>query len=205
MKLFRIFKRGIDIIISLLGLIILSPILAVIAIVIKLGSKGPVIFKQQRAGKAGQAFVFYKFRTMKQDVDPFGPSPKSGQDTRLIKVGRFLREYSLDELPQFFNVLRGDMSLIGPRPLYLSQIPEWNERQKKRLLVRPGLTGLAQIRGRGALTQEEKLELDVQYVETTGFLTDIIIITRTIFRVLGRKGIYEKRYSQSQYTRGVKP
>jgi len=204
MKLFRIFKRGIDIIISLLGLIILSPILAVIAIVIKLGSKGPVIFKQQRAGKAGQAFVFYKFRTMKQDVDPFGPSPKSGQDTRLIKVGRFLREYSLDELPQFFNVLRGDMSLIGPRPLYLSQIPEWNERQKKRLLVRPGLTGLAQIRGRGALTQEEKLELDVQYVETMGFLADIRIVIATVFRVLGRKGIYEKRYSQSEYTRGTK-
>ena len=204
MKLFRIFKRGIDIIISLLGLIILSPILAVIAIVIKLGSKGPVIFKQQRAGKAGQAFVFYKFRTMKQDVDPFGPSPKSGQDTRLIKVGRFLREYSLDELPQFFNVLRGDMSLIGPRPLYLSQIPEWNERQKKRLLVRPGLTGLAQIRGRGALTQEEKLELDVQYVETMGFLADIRIVIATVFRVLGHKGIYEKRYSQSEYTRGTK-
>ena len=205
MKCFNICKRGIDIIVSLLALMILSPILVVIAILIRLSSKGPVIFRQERAGRAGRAFVFYKFRTMKQDVDPFGPSPKSGQDGRLIKVGRFLREYSLDELPQFYNILRGDMSLIGPRPLYLSQISEWNERQKKRLLVRPGLTGLAQIRGRGALTQEEKLELDVQYVETTGFLTDIIIITRTIFRVLGRKGIYEKRYSQSHYTRGVKP
>jgi len=204
MKLFRIFKRGIDIIISLLALITLSPILAVIAIVIKLGSKGPVIFKQQRAGKAGRPFVFYKFRTMKQDVDPFGASPKSGQDARLTKVGRFLREYSLDELPQFFNVLCGNMSLIGPRPLYLSQIMEWNERQKKRLLVGPGLTGLAQIRGRGALTQEEKLELDVQYVITMGFLTDIRIVIVTVFRVLGHKGIYEKRYSQSEYTRGTK-
>jgi lipopolysaccharide/colanic/teichoic acid biosynthesis glycosyltransferase len=96
------------------------------------------------------------------------------------------------------------MSLIGPRPLYLSQIEEWNERQKKRLLVRPGLTGLAQIRGRGELTREEKLEFDVQYVETAGFLTDIKITIATIFRVLRRKGIYEKRYSQSEYTRGAK-
>ncbi len=148
--------------------------------------------------------MFYKFRTMKQEVDPFGPSPKSGEDTRLTKVGKFLREYSLDELPQFYSILRGDMSLIGPRPLYLSQMEEWNERQKKRLFVRPGLTGLAQIRGRGGLTQEEKLELDVQYVETAGFLTDIKIIITTVFRVLRRKGIYEKRYSQSEYTRGAK-
>jgi undecaprenyl phosphate N,N'-diacetylbacillosamine 1-phosphate transferase len=204
MKLFEIFKRGTDFVISLLALIILSPVLAVIAVMIKLGSEGPVIFSQQRAGKGGRPFVFYKFRTMKADVEPFGPSPKSGADERLTKIGRILREYSLDELPQFYNVLRGDMSLIGPRPLYLSQIPEWNERQKKRLLVRPGLTGLAQIRGRAVLTQEEKLELDVKYVETRGFLADIKIVTATVFHVFGRKGIYEKRYSQSEYTRGAK-
>ena len=204
MKLFNICKRGVDIIVSLLALIILSPILIVIVVVIKLGSRGPAIFKQERAGKTGKAFVFYKFRTMKQDVDPFGPSPKSGQDVRLTKVGRFLREFSLDELPQLYDILRGDMSLIGPRPLYLSQIPEWNERQKKRLLIKPGLTGLAQIRGRGALTQEEKLELDVQYVETAGFFTDIKIMIGTVLRIIGRKGIYEKRYSQSEYTRGAK-
>jgi lipopolysaccharide/colanic/teichoic acid biosynthesis glycosyltransferase len=204
MRLFGICKRGIDFIIALLALIVLSPILAVIAIVVKLGSQGPVIFKQKRAGKDGRPFIFYKFRTMKLDVDPYGPSPKSGQDARLTKCGRFLREYSLDELPQLYNILQGDMSLIGPRPLYLSQVEEWDERQKKRLLVRPGLTGLAQIRGRGALTQEEKLELDVQYVETAGFLTDIKIMIATIVRVLRRKGIYEKRYSQSEYTRGAK-
>jgi len=204
MKLYEIFKRGTDFAISLLALIILSPVLAVIAFAIKSGSKGPVIFRQERAGKGGRPFVFYKFRTMKADVEPFGPSPKSGSDERLTKVGRFLREYSLDELPQFYNVLRGDMSLIGPRPLYISQIPEWNERQKKRLLVRPGLTGLAQIRGRAALTQEEKLELDVKYVETMGFLADIRIAMATVFHVFGRKGIYEKRYSQSEYTRGAK-
>lgn len=205
MKLFSICKRGIDIIISLPALVILSPVLAVIAAVIRLGSEGPAVFRQERAGISGRPFVFYKFRTMKADADPFGPSPKSGQDGRLTKAGRFLREYSLDELPQLYNILRGDMSLIGPRPLYLSQIPEWNERQKKRLLVKPGLTGLAQIRGRGALTQEEKLELDVQYVERAGFFADIKIATETFFQVFGRKGIYEKRYSQSEYTRGAKP
>ncbi len=204
MKLFNICKRGSDIIVSFLALIILAPFLIVIGIIIKLSSRGEAIFKQQRAGRGGKPFVFYKFRTMKKDVDPFGPSPKSGNDTRLTKIGRFLREYSLDELPQFYNILRGDMSLIGPRPLYLSQIEEWNERQKGRLLVRPGLTGLAQIRGRGGLTREEKLELDVQYVETAGFLTDINIILETVVRVLGRKGIYEKRYSKNEVTRGTK-
>ena len=204
MKQFKFFKRGFDIFASLVALIVLAPVFAVIAIAIKLDSKGPAVFRQERAGRAGRSFVFYKFRTMGVDAEPFGPSPKSGADERLTKVGRFLREYSLDELPQLYNVLKGDMSLIGPRPLYLAQISEWSERQKKRLLVRPGLSGLAQIRGRAALTQEEKLELDVQYVETAGFLTDIKIISGTVVRVLGRKGIYEKRYSQREYTRGAK-
>ena len=203
MKLYEIAKRGIDFIVSLLALIILSPVFAVIAVAIKSGGKGPIIFRQERAGKGGRPFVFYKFRTMKADVEPFGPSPKSSSDERLTKVGRILREYSFDELPQLYNVLRGDMSLIGPRPLYISQIPEWDERQKKRLLIRPGLTGLAQIRGRGGLTREEKLELDVKYVETMGFLADIKIAVATVSHILGRKGIYEKRYSQSEHTRGA--
>ena len=149
-----------------------------------------------------EPFVFYKFRTMRADADPFGPSPKSGEDPRLTKVGRFLREYSLDELPQLFNVLKGDMSIVGPRPLYVSQMAEWNERQKKRLLVKPGLTGLAQISGRGGLTREQKLELDVKYVETADFSTDIKIILATIAQVFGRKSIYERRYSETESTRG---
>jgi len=196
------FKRIVDIVISLPVLIILSPVFAVIIIAIKISSKGLVIFKQERAGKDGKPFVFYKFRTMKIDVDPFGASPKSKEDPRLTKIGRFLREYSLDELPQLFNILKGDMSIVGPRPLWLSQMDEWNERQKKRLLVKPGLTGLAQIQGRGELTREEKLELDVKYVETAGFLADIKIVLVTIAQVFGRKSIYEKRYSETQYTRG---
>ena len=204
MNPFRILKRGLDILVSLSALIVLSPLWAVIAIAIKLESKGPVVFKQERAGRNGKPFIFYKFRTMKADADPFGPSPKSNRDKRLTKIGRMLREYSLDELPQLINVLLGDMSLVGPRPLYLSQIAEWNQRQKKRLSVKPGLTGLAQISGRGEITREEKLELDVKYVETASFFVDARIMLRTVGHVLKRRGIYEKRYSQTEYTRGVK-
>ena len=205
MSFFKILKRGFDITISLSALIILCPVLFFIVIAIKLSSKGPAIFKQKRAGKNGNPFVFYKFRTMIADTAPFGPSPKTGQDPRLTKVGRILREYSLDELPQLFNILKGDMSVVGPRPLYLSQIPEWSERQKKRLLVKPGLTGLAQISGRGELTREEKLEIDVKYVETASLSADIKIILVTIAYVFRRKGIYEKRYSQAESTRDMKP
>jgi undecaprenyl phosphate N,N'-diacetylbacillosamine 1-phosphate transferase len=195
-------KRIFDIGTSLLAIAVLSPVFVVIVIAIKLSSKGLAIFKQERAGKGGKPFVFCKFRTMKVDADPFGASPKSSKDPRLTKIGKLLREYSLDELPQLFNVLKGDMSIVGPRPLYLSQIAEWSEQQKKRLLVKPGLTGLAQISGRGELTREEKLELDVKYVETAGFWLDLKIILTTIAQVFGRKSIYEKRYSKTELTRG---
>lgn len=205
MSSYNILKRGLDILFSLLALILLWPILILIVIAIKADSKGPTLFKQQRAGKNGVPFIFYKFRTMSIDADPYGNSPKSGRDPRLTKIGRILREYSLDELPQLFNILKGEMSFAGPRPLYLSQIPEWSERQKKRLLVKPGLTGLAQISGRAGLTREEKLELDVKYVETAGFSTDVRIALATIASVFRRKGIYEKRYSQTESTRGTKP
>jgi lipopolysaccharide/colanic/teichoic acid biosynthesis glycosyltransferase len=112
-----------------------------------------------------------------------------------------LREYSLDELPQLFNIVKGDMSIVGPRALYVSQICEWDDRQKRRLEVKPGLTGLAQISGRGELTREEKLELDVKYVETRSCVLDLRIIMATFAQVLGRKSIYEKRYSKTEYTR----
>jgi undecaprenyl phosphate N,N'-diacetylbacillosamine 1-phosphate transferase len=197
----RFFKRIFDIFIALPAVVILLPVFVAIFVAVKLTSKGPAIFKQDRAGLNGRPFIFYKFRTMRLDVDPFGPSPKSSDDPRLTKIGRFLREHSLDELPQLFNVLKGGMSIVGPRPLYVSQIAEWDQRQKKRLLVKPGITGLAQISGRGRLSREEKLELDVKYVETASFLTDTKIVIATIGQVLGRDGIYERRYSKTEYTR----
>ena len=203
MKRIYIVKRGFDILISVPAAIVLLPFMTIIAVIIRLSSKGPAIFRQKRAGKDGKSFIFYKFRTMRADVEPFGSSPKSGSDPRLTRVGKFLREYSLDELPQLFNIIKGDMSVVGPRPLYLLQMPEWNERQKKRLCVKPGLTGLAQISGRGRITKEEKLELDVKYVETASLWGDIKIVLATIIRAFGRKDIYEKRYSQSEYTRGM--
>lgn len=197
-------KQIMDICISLLATILLMPVFAVIVIAIRVSSKGAAVFKQERAGKDGKPFTFYKFRTMRPSADPFGASPKSGDDPRLTKTGKFLREYSLDELPQLFNILKGDMSIVGPRPLYVSQMAEWNERQKKRLLVKPGLTGLAQISGRGGLTREEKLELDVKYVETANLWGDLKIILKTIAQVFSRKSIYEKNYSETEYTRGEK-
>lgn len=196
--------RFFDIVSSVFAVAILLPVFIIIIIAIRLSSKGPAIFKQERAGKNGKPFTFYKFRTMRTDVDPFGPSPKTGDDPRLTKVGKFLREYSLDELPQLFNVLKGDMSIVGPRPLYMEQMKEWDERQKKRLLTKPGLTGLAQISGRGELTREEKLELDVKYVETASLWLDFKIILTTIAQIFKKKDIYEKRYSKTELTRGDK-
>jgi undecaprenyl phosphate N,N'-diacetylbacillosamine 1-phosphate transferase len=195
-------KRILDLLVTLPAVVLMLPVFIVLTIAIKLSGKGPVIFRQERAGKNGKPFMFYKFRTMRFDVDPFGPSPKSKDDPRLTKIGKLMREYSLDELPQLFNVLKGDMSIVGPRPLYISQMTEWDERQKKRLIVKPGLTGLAQISGRGEITREEKLELDVKYVETAGFWLDLKIILKTIAQVFRRKSIYEKRYSETEITRG---
>jgi len=197
-------KRLLDLIISIPAISLLFPLFLVIFLAVRLSGKGPAVFKQERAGKNGKPFIFYKFRTMRVDADPFGASPKSGDDPRLTGIGKLLREYSLDELPQLFNILKGDMSIVGPRPLYISQMAEWDQRQKKRLLVKPGLTGLAQISGRAELTREEKLELDVKYVETAGFCTDLKIILATIAQVFVRKNIYEKKYSKDEFTRGEK-
>lgn len=189
----------------LVALVILLPFggiyLLILAWRIRRDSPGPALFRQTRAGRGGKPFTMYKFRTMRTDVDPYGDSPQSGEDPRITRLGRWLREKSLDELPQLINVLRGEMSLVGPRPLYLQQIAEWNERQKARLLVKPGVTGLAQINGRGELTIEEKLEWDVRYVESIGLLTDITIFWRTIRNVRNSDGIYEKRYSSQRERR----
>ncbi len=198
-------KRLFDLVVAGLLLVTLSPLLAGIVVAIRLTGRGPAIFRQERAGRGGRPFTLYKFRTMRLEVDPFGPSPKSGADPRLTRIGRFLREYSLDELPQLVNIFRGDMSLVGPRPLYVSQIAEWDKRQRKRLLVKPGLTGLAQICGRGERTCEEKLELDRTYVEQASLKSDAWILLTTFARVFTSRGIYEKKYSQTEESRGQRP
>ncbi|ARN56832.1 sugar transferase [Sedimentisphaera salicampi] len=197
-------KRLIDLLASLAALLLLWPVILLIAAAVRLESRGNPFFLQERAGKNAKPFTMIKFRTMRADVDPFGNSPKTSDDPRVTRTGRFLRETSLDELPQLVNVLKGDMSLVGPRPLYVSQIAEWNDRQKRRLEAKPGITGLAQISGRGSLTIEEKLELDVQYIETRGLITDLKILLRTFAGVFSRSDIYEKKYSQNQHTRGEK-
>jgi len=204
MKIYPLAKRLLDLACVIPALILACLSMVIITIIIRLSSKGPAVFKQQRAGKNAVPFTLYKFRTMRTDVDPFGASPKSEKDLRLTKIGIFLREYSLDELPQLFNILKGDMSLVGPRPLYIAQIAEWNDRQKRRLEVKPGLTGLAQVSGRGELTIEAKLEYDVLYVEQASFGLDLKIIFKTFTQIFSKQAIYEKKYSENQHTRGEK-
>ena len=194
-------KRVVDLVATLLAGPLILVITAIIACVIRVLDGAPVVFTQERCGKDNQPFMLYKFRTMRADVDPFGASPKDAQDSRLTRSGKLLRATSLDELPQFLNVLKGEMTLVGPRPLYMAQAAEWNDRQRRRILVKPGLTGLAQITGRGSLTIEDKIELDVQYVEQQSFWLDARIILATVFRLFRPQNIYEQRYSRDQETR----
>ncbi len=197
-------KRIFDLIATLLLLPLIIIFTVVIAVAILLTDGRPVFFSQERAGKAMKPFKLFKFRSMRVNADPFGPSPKDGEDPRITPVGKWLRLTSLDELPQFINVFLGQMTLIGPRPLYMDQAREWNERQRRRLEVKPGLTGLAQISGRGSLTIEEKLELDVNYVEQENPWLDIKILFVTAFKIIVPSDIYEKQYSKMQKTRGDK-
>ena len=188
----RAAKRIIDVVASALALAVGWPGFLVIAILIRRESPGPALFRQERAGRGMKPFMMYKFRTMRTDVDPFGVSPQSADDARLTRIGRRLRESSLDELPQLWNILRGDMSLVGPRPLYMAQAREFTERERRRLEVRPGLTGLAQIQGRGELPHKEKLEIDVQYVERQGLGLDLRILWRSFTRFFRRHDVYQK-------------
>ena len=191
-----ILKRAFDLPGAILLLGLFGPVMLLIGLLIRITSRGPAIFRQERAGYAGRPFICYKFRTMRTDVDPFGASPHAADDPRITSLGRRLRETSMDELPQLLNILRGDMSLVGPRPLYMRQAAEWNPRQRRRLEVKPGLTGLAQIFGRGSLPIEDKLELDVQYVEQACVRLDLWILWKTLMSVFRKQGIYELRYSR---------
>lgn len=180
-------KRVIDFAGALIGLIVLSPVILVVAVLIKRRLGGPVLFRQVRPGLGGKPFEMIKFRTMLNACDSNGvPLPDS---QRMTPFGSFLRSSSLDELPELWNVLKGEMSLVGPRPLLMEYLPLYNERQYLRHKVRPGVTGWAQINGRNALGWPEKFELDVWYVENRSLWLDIKIIALTIKKVVKRDGI----------------
>lgn len=180
-------KRFFDIFVSLIGLIVCSPILLIIAILVKTTSKGPIIFKQQRIGRKGKVYNIYKFRSMCVGAEKMGSGVYSGKgDARVTKVGKFLRATSLDELPQFFNLLKGDMSLIGPRPpLTYHPWPyyQYTDEQKKMFNVRPGITGWAQVNGRKEVEWNRRIELNVWYVEHLSFWLDLKIFFKTIGKV----------------------
>lgn len=180
-------KRLLDIIIAAAALVLLSPVLLLLAWQIRRKLGTPVLFRQVRPGRGGIPFVMYKFRTMRDAADENGrPLPDA---ERLIPFGRKLRAASLDELPELWNVLKGDMSLVGPRPLLMEYLPLYNAEQRRRHLVRPGITGWAQVNGRNAISWPEKFRLDVWYVENRSLLLDIKILFLTVKKVLDRSGI----------------
>ena len=183
----RYIKRPMDFICALFGLIFLSPIICIVAILVRIKLGSPVIFVQERPGKEEKIFKLYKFRSMSEERGKDGkllPDEK-----RLGKFGKLLRSTSLDELPELVNIVKGEMSLVGPRPLLVKYLPCYDKRQRKRHLVRPGLTGYAQVHGRNTSSWEERLERDVWYVEHISFLGDMKIILQTIQAVLKRQGI----------------
>ena len=180
-------KRPMDFILALIALIVLFPVLIIIAILVKINLGSPVIFKQQRPGLNEKIFTLYKFRTMADIRDKNGKLLPDNQ--RLTRFGKFLRSTSLDELPELYNILKGDMSFVGPRPLLVEYLPLYNQLQRRRHEVKPGLTGLAQVNGRNAISWDQKFELDVEYVDNVSFIGDLKIIILTFKKVLTREGI----------------
>ncbi len=186
-------KRFLDIFLSLPALLISTPILFAVAIAVRLMLGGPVLFTQTRTGRGGKLFKIYKFRSMTSEVGADGMLlPDS---VRLTSFGKMLRATSLDELPELWNILRGDMSLVGPRPLLPEYLPHYSERQQKRHDVLPGLTGWAQVNGRNALSWEERFEMDVWYVENQNFLLDLKILVMTVTTVLSRSGVSAEKHA----------
>lgn len=181
-------KRCLDILLSAIAIIFLSPLFVVISLMVKIKLGSPILFSQERPGKFGEIFVLRKFRTMTDEVDPLtgGLLP---DEQRLTRFGCFLRSTSLDELPELFNILKGDMSIVGPRPLLVRYLPRYNEKQMHRHDVRPGLTGFAQANGRNAISWEEKFDMDVYYTEHISFLFDLKVILQTVKAVIYRDGI----------------
>lgn len=195
-------KRVLDIILSFLAIILLFPIMLFVAFLIRLKLGSPIIFKQERPGKNEKIFMMYKFRSMTDEKDDNGNLLTD--EERLTKFGKKLRSTSLDELPELFNILKGDMSIVGPRPLLVQYLPLYNERQRHRHDVRPGFTGLAQVNGRNSISWEEKFEWDIKYVEHVTLLTDIKIILKTVWVVLKRRGVSSATSATMEMFEGTK-
>ena len=181
------FKRFLDFILSLIAIILLSPVFVIVTVLVKMKLGSPVIFCQERPGKDEKIFKMYKFRSMTDEKDENGNLLPD--EIRLTSFGKKLRATSLDELPELFNILKGDMSIIGPRPLLVKYLSRYNEEQKHRHDVRPGLTGWAQINGRNAISWEEKFQYDVEYTKNCSFFMDLKIFLMTIKSVINREGI----------------
>lgn len=180
-------KRALDMAVALSGLLVSSPLLLVVAIVVRIGLGSPVLFRQDRPGLRGRPFRILKFRTMTDGRDAQGQLLPDGQ--RLTRLGRFLRSTSLDEMPELWNVLRGDMSLVGPRPLLTAYLDRFTPEQARRHEVRPGITGWAQVNGRNAQSWDDRFRMDTWYVDNLGLLLDLRILAITAWRVLSRHGI----------------
>jgi undecaprenyl phosphate N,N'-diacetylbacillosamine 1-phosphate transferase len=189
-------KRLMDFTLSFLALIVLSPVLIIISILVRINLGGPILFKQNRPGKNEKIYTIYKFRTMININNDNGDALPDKD--RLTKFGKFLRNTSLDEIPELINVLKGDMSLVGPRPQLVKDMIFMTKDQRKRHQVRPGLTGLAQIKGRNNLSWEDKLNYDIEYVNNIGLFNDLAIIFKTVFLVLKREGIKQEGFETAE-------
>jgi undecaprenyl phosphate N,N'-diacetylbacillosamine 1-phosphate transferase len=183
-------KRVVDIAMSAFLLVFLLPLMIAIAVAVRATSPGAVIFRQRRVGKGGRLFVIYKFRTMTQEASTPGRGTRVyDDDPRITRVGKFLRRTSLDELPQLFNVMKGEMSFVGPRPDLPHHVEAYTEFQRRRLEVRPGITGWAQVSGRNELTWDERIMLDAEYIQSWSLARDLFVVMKTVAVVLGRKGV----------------
>lgn len=193
-KSFLFAKRAVDLVVASLALVVLSPLVLLIAVLVKLSSPGPVLFRQRRLGRGGRPFVMYKFRTMLHNApmvrNPDGSAFVGAGDPRLTRIGRLLRDYTLDEIPQIFNVIKGDMSVVGPRPDLVEQLELYDDLMRRKLEVKPGMASLSLVHGRNSLPWYKRAELDVRYVDNCSLRYDAEVFLKAFVLVLLRRGVY---------------